>query len=126
MASSPFAVSVALPEDLAELFRDLTTEPVPVRSTMATLVVDGIGVASTAITFLQGPPALSYWIQATREWLARRRHSGVGELRVKGPGGSGTFTITSETDLAELAGALHKVLFPRSEGRAADNDDLAL
>jgi hypothetical protein len=126
MPLSPYAVDVALPEDLAEMLRDVSTNHAPVRSTLVTLLVDGSTWATAAITFLQGPPAVTYWVGVAKVWLRRKRDEGVGEIKVKGPNGTATFTITADTDLAELAGALHKAMFPTRPRPTRDLDDLAV
>jgi hypothetical protein len=126
MAHSPYAVSVAVPKDLADLFGEIATEPTPVRSALLTLFTDGATAASTAITFLQGPPAVTYWINVVKNWLQRKRDDGVGEIRLKGPNGIAVFTVTRDTDLAKLAGTLHTALFPKPTTRTRDIDDIAL
>ncbi|QTE03133.1 hypothetical protein [Streptomyces cyanogenus] len=126
MVYSPFAVDVVLPEDLAEQFGDIATRRAPVRSTMAALFADGTTIASTAITFLQGPPAVAYWVDLTKNWLLRKHESGVGTLRMEGPGGTVHITITEQTDLVELATALHTALFPPESTPSHDPDDIAL
>jgi hypothetical protein len=125
MTTSPFAVDVTLPKDLADALREQPTAmPRQVRSTMTTLLVGGMAVASTAITFLQGPPAVAYWVTAVRTWF-QRRGEGVGELRVRGPNGSAVFTVTEDTDITALAEALHRAMFPQREPSPED-DDIAL
>jgi hypothetical protein len=126
MRRSAYAVDVVLPTDLAELFEDFVTEPVPVRSTTLSLIAEGSAAATTAITFLQGPPAAAYWVGLVKGWLNRRRDSGLGEIRLKGPNGSAVFKVTAETDLAELAGVLHKHLFDRPRPARRDADDIAV
>jgi hypothetical protein len=126
MTHSPYAVNVALPNDLADLFSEVATEPTPVRSALLTLFTGGAAATSTAITFLQGPPTVTYWINVAKGWLQRKRDDGVGEIRLKGPNGIAVFTVTKDTDLAELAGTLHTALFPNRTLPARDIDDIAL
>lgn len=126
MTHSPYAVGVVLPKDLAEMFRGIATEPTPVRSPWLTLFTDGAAAASTAITFLQGPPAVTYWVNVVKNWLQRKRDDGVGEIRLKGPNGIAVFTVTRDTDLAKLAGTLHAALFPDRTKPSRDIDDIAL
>ena len=126
MPLSPYAVDVALPQDLVEMLGDVSTNYVPVRSTLVTLLADGGTWATTAITFLQGPPAVAYWVDVLKVWLHRKRDAGVGEIKVTGPGGTATFTVTADTDLAELAAVLHKAMFPRRAQDTRDLDDLAI
>ena len=126
MPLSPYAVDVALPQDLAEMLADVSASHVPVRSTLVTLLVDGSTWATAAITFLQGPPAVTYWVDVAKVWLHRKRDEGAGEIKIKGPGGTATFTITADTDLVELAGVLHKALFPPRRQATRDYDDLAI
>jgi hypothetical protein len=126
MTHSPYAVNVAVPEDLADMFSEIAIEPTPVRSTLLTLFTDGAAVTSTAITFLQGPPAVTYWANVVKKWLQRKRDDGVGEIRLKGPNGIAVFTVTRDTDLAKLAGTLHTALFPNRTAPTRDIDDIAL
>lgn len=126
MMHSPYAVDVVLPEDLAYMLRETAAHPTPVRSALLTLFTDGAATASTAITFLQGPPAVAYWVDVVKRWLQHKREDGVGEITLKGPGGAAVFTVTEDTDLAELAGTLHKALFPARVAPARDIDDIAL
>jgi hypothetical protein len=124
---SAYAMDVALPADLADLFGDLATAPVPVRSTIATLIADGVAVTTTAITFLQGPPAAAYWVGVVRPWLRRRRADGVGRLLIEGPGGRLVLELTADTDLAEVATVIHRALFAVPRPRpAVDDDDIAV
>jgi hypothetical protein len=124
---SAYAVDVALPADLADLFGDLATEPVPVRSTIATLIADGVTVTTTAITFLQGPPAAAYWVDVVRRWLQRRRADGVGRLRIEGPRGHLMLELTADTDLTEVATVIHQALFAAPKPQPAqDDDDIAV
>ena len=126
MSLSPYSVNVALPQDLAVMFKDTVANSVPVRSTIVTLLAEGTTWATAAVTFLQGPPAVTYWVDIVKDWLRRKRDEGVGEIEVKGPGGTARFTVTPDTDLAELAGALHKAMFPKRSQAARDFDDLAI
>lgn len=126
MPLSPHAVDITLPQDLATEFAEVATKSVPVRSTLATLLADGATWATVTITFLQGPPAAGYWVKVVSSWLQRKRHDGVGEVTIKGPNGQATFKITAETDLGELAGALHKALFQKPSPPPRDFDDLAI
>jgi hypothetical protein len=126
MKHSPYSVDIALPQDLADMLAEIVIKPVPVRSSLLTLLTDGTAAASTAITFLQGPPAVAYWVDVVKKWLKRKRDTGVGEIRVEGPAGTATFRITRDTDLAELAGTLHKFLFSDQAAPARDIDDIAL
>lgn len=126
MTHSPYAVDVALPQDLTDMFTEIATEQTPVRSTLLTLFTDGAAVTSTTITFLQGPPAITYWINVVKRWLERKRDDGVGEIRLKGPNGIAVFTVTKDTDLATLAGTLHTALFPNRTKPTRDIDDIAL
>jgi hypothetical protein len=126
MTHSPYAVNVAIPQDLADMFSDVAIEPTPVRSTLLTLFTGGAAATSTAITFLQGPPAVTYWVDVVKDWLRRKRDDGVGELRLKGPNGVAIIKVTEDTDLAELAGTLHTALFPRRTKPTRDIDDIAL
>lgn len=126
MIHSPYAVDVALPQDLADMLSKVATERAPVRSTLLTLLTDGTAAASTAITFLQGPPAVAYWVEIVKNWLGRKRTEGVGEITLKGPGGTAKFAITKDTDLEELAGTLHKALFPKQTPPRPDMDDIAI
>jgi hypothetical protein len=126
MVHSPYAVEVALPKDLADMFSEKAIEPAPARSALLTLFADGTAAASTAITFLQGPPTVTYWVNIVKSWLHRKRDDGVGEIRLKGPNGIAVFTVTKDTDLAELAGTLHTALFPNRTKPTRDIDDIAL
>lgn len=126
MTHSPYAVDIALPKDLADMFREIATEPTPVRSTLLVLFTDGAAAASTAITFLQGPPVVTYWVNVVKNWLQRKRDDGVGEIRLKGPNGIAVFTVTRDTDLAKLAGTLHAALFQNQTAPNRDIDDIAL
>lgn len=126
MTHSPYAVNVAIPQDLADMFSDVAIEPTPVRSTLLTLFTGGAAATSTAITFLQGPPAVTYWVDVVKDWLHRKRDDGVGELRLKGPNGVAVIKVTEDTDLAELAGLLHTALFPKRTRPTRDIDDIAL
>jgi hypothetical protein len=126
MSLSPYAVDVALPKDLAGMFDQDTTTPAPVRSTVVTLLAEGVTWTTATITFLQGPPAVTYWAGVVKTWLHRKRDEGVGQLKVTGPGGTATFTITPDTDLAALATALHKAVFPQRPKAKRDLDDLAI
>jgi hypothetical protein len=108
------------------MFSQIATESTPVRSTLLTLFTDGAAAASTAITFLQGPPTVTYWANVVKTWLQRKRDEGVGEIRLKGPNGIAVFTVTKDTDLAKLAGTLHTALFPDRTTAARDTDDIAL
>jgi hypothetical protein len=72
------------------------------------------------------PPAVSYWVDVVRVWLHHKRDEGVGEIKIKGPNGTATFTITADTDLAELARVLHKNMFPKRSQATRDRDDLAI
>jgi hypothetical protein len=127
MPRSPYAVDVALPDDLVILFVEIATEPVPVRSTLVTLLVDGSAAVSTAITFLQGPPAIGYFVDRVRNWLHRKRDEGVVELTIKGRGVDAKFQITEDTDLTELATTLHRVLFPPRVTRLrTDRSDIGI
>jgi hypothetical protein len=126
MTHSPYAAEVALPKDLADMFSEIAIEPTPVRSTLLTLFTEGAAAASTAITFLQGPPAVTYWVNVVKSWLQRKRDDGVGEIRLKGPNGVAVFTVTQDTDLAKLAGTLHTALFPDRAKPTRDIDDIAL
>jgi hypothetical protein len=126
MTRSPYAVDVALPRDLVDMFGESATEQAPVRSTLLTLFTGGAATASTAITFLQGPPTAAYWVNVVKHWLQRKRGEGVGEIKLKGPNGIAIFTVTRDTDLAELAGTLHNALFPKRTTPARDIDDIAL
>jgi hypothetical protein len=119
-------VDVALPEDLALLFADVTNEPKAMRNGLATILIDGAATVSTAITFLQGPPALDYWIERVKPWLQRRRHEGTGEMRITGPQGDLHLRFDANTDLGEVAAFMHRHLFPQTEEFVArDPDDLA-
>lgn len=127
MFQSPFAVDIALPDDLANQFSELATKPVPARSTVATLVVEGTSIAATAISFLQGPPAVAYWVDVTKRWLGRKRENGVYTLKIEGPAGTAHIKVTKDTDLAQLAAALHTALFPNAAtANSHDTDDIAL
>ena len=126
MTHSPYAADVAIPKDLADMFSEIATEQTPVRSALPTLFTDGAAAASTVITFLQGPPTVTYWVNVVKSWLQRKRDDGVGEIRLKGPNGMAVFTITKDTDLAELAGTLHTALFPNRTPPTRDINDIAL
>lgn len=126
MTHSPYAVDVALPNDLADMFSEVATERTLIRSTLLTLFTGGAAAASTAITFLQGPPTVTYWVNVVKSWLQRKRDDGIGEIRLKGPNGIAVFTVTRDTDLAELAGTLHTALFPNRTIPTHDIDDIAL
>ena len=126
MIHSPYAVEVALPKDLADMFSGIATKPKPARSALLTLFTDGTAAASTAITFLQGPPTVTYWVNVVKNWLHGKCDDGVGEIRLKGPNGIAVFTVTKDTDLAELAGTLHTALFPNRAKPPRDIDDIAL
>lgn len=126
MTHSPYAVDVKLPSDLVTLLGDVATEPTPARSTVIALLAGAAGGASTAITFLQGPPALGYWIEVVKGWLRHRREGGLGEISVKGPGGAARFVITEHTDLGALAEALHIALFPASAAPPRDLEDIGV
>ena len=123
---SPYAVDVALPADLADLLGELAIEPVPVRSTIATLIVDGVTVTTTAITFLQGPPAAAYWRDIVGRWLHRRRADGVNRLRIEGPRGSLVLELTADTDLVEVTTVIHRALFTTSRPQPPQDDDIAV
>lgn len=125
MSEQRVPIDVILPDDLAKMLGDIATEPISTRSTVLSLIVDAASDASVVISLLQGPPALDYWVVVTKNWLDKRRQRGIGELRLKGPGGEATFVVTEDTDLGELAATLHKYMFPRRQRNMRDIDDIA-